>query len=118
MNYYFYGHFIQRGAFVKNRFAVRLGLYRVFAGETQQELADAIHVKLSSLRTWEQGIHNCSFDNLIAICEHYQISADYLLGLTPDDDPYSAKLEKDILTSTERKAVILFEEYLRSKHKK
>lgn len=103
---------------MKNRFAVRLSLYREFAGETQQELADVLHVKLRALQTWEQGIHHCSFDNLIAICEHYQISADYLLGLTPDDDPYSAKLEKDMLTSAERKAVILFEEYLRSKHKK
>ena len=103
---------------MKNRFAVRLGIYRVYAGETQQELADAIHVKLSSLRTWEQGIHNCSFDHLIAICEHYQISADYLLGLTPDDDPFTAKADKDVLPPAERKAVTLFEEYLRSKHKK
>lgn len=103
---------------MRNRFAIRLGLYREFAGETQQELANALHVKLRALQTWEQNIHNCSFDNLIAICEHYQITADYLLGLTPDDSPISAKSEKDILTLDERKALILFEEYLRSKHKK
>ena len=103
---------------MKNRFAIRLSKYREFEGETQQELADALHVKLRALQTWEQGIHNCSFDNLIAICAHYHISADYLLGLTPDDNPISAKTEKDVLTLEERKALILFEEYLRSRHKK
>ena len=103
---------------MKNRFAIRLSKYREFEDETQQELADALHVKLRALQTWEQGIHNCSFDTLIAICEHYHISADYLLGLTPDDSPISAKSEKDILTLDERKALILFEEYLRNKHKK
>lgn len=103
---------------MKSRFGERLSAYRVYVGETQEELAEAIQVKVRTLQTWEQGIHNCSFDNLISICEHYQISADYLIGNTPNDNPVSAKTQKDVLTLDERKALILFEEYLISKHKK
>ena len=101
-----------------NRFAKRLGDYRAFAGETQQELADAIHVKLRTLRTWEQGIHQCSFDDLISICQHYEISADWLLGLTPDDNPITARSHRDELSLSERQSLTLFEEYLLSRHKK
>ena len=103
---------------MKNRFAQRLSAYRDYAGETQEQLAKAINVKVRTLQTWEQGIHNCSFDDLLSICQHYQITADYLIGNTPDDNPVSAKKEKDILSIEERKALLLFEEYLLSKHKK
>ncbi len=95
-----------------NRFAKRLGDYREYAGETQQELADAIHVKVRTLRSWEQGVHNCSFDDLIAICQHYNISADWLLGIVPDDSPLAAGLRQDPLSLSERRTVNLFEEFL------
>ena len=101
-----------------NRFAKRLGDYRVFAGETQQELADAIHVKVRTLQTWEQGVHNCSFDDLIAICEHYQISSDWLIGIIPEDSPLAARVHTDQLTQAERKSLMHFEEFLLNKHRK
>ena len=103
---------------MKNRFGQRLSAYRDYVGETQEQLANAINVKLRTLQTWEQGIHNCSFDDLMSICDHYQITADYLIGNTPDDSPATAKCHRDILSFEERKALVLFEEYLLSKHKK
>ena len=101
-----------------NRFAKRLGDYRVFAGETQQELADAIHVKVRTLQTWEQGVHYCSFDHLIAICDHYQITSDWLIGLVQDDSPIAARTCHDHLSMAERQTLTLFEEFLLSKHRK
>ena len=95
-----------------NQFAIRLKNYRIYAGETQQELANAIHVNLRTLRSWEQGIHCCSFDDLIAICKHYGITSDWLLGLDPSDSPYTARKEEDKLTFAERKTVTDFEEFL------
>jgi len=103
---------------MKNSFAKRLGIYRDFAGETQQQLADAIGVKVRTLRAWEHGINCCSFDDLITICEHYQISADWLLGIMPDDDPVAARSHQDLLTFQERHSLNLYEEYLLSKHRK
>ena len=98
-------------------FGERLRAYREFAGENQQELADALHVKVRTLRTWEHGIHNCSFEDLYAICQHYEISADWLLGLIPDDNPIAGRSQRDVLTFQERQSLNLFEEYLVSKHR-
>ena len=94
-----------------NQFAMRLNAYRVFAGETQQQLADALHVKIRTLRSWEQGVHCCSFDDLILICQHYQISADWLLGIVPDDNPIAAGSKRDRLTLVERQSLNMYEEY-------
>jgi len=103
---------------MKNRFATRLGIYRDFSGETQQQLADSIGVTVRALRAWEQGINSCSFDHLIAICDHYQISADWILGINPDDNPVAARSQSDLLTFHERHSLTLYEEYLLSKHRK
>ena len=64
MKCYFCCNFSRR-IFMKNRFGQRLSAYRDYVGETQEQLANAINVKLRTLQTWEQGIHNCSFDDLL-----------------------------------------------------
>lgn len=103
---------------MKNQFAARLSAYRNFCGESQADLADALSVKLRTLRTWEQGIHNCSFDDLIAICNHYGITSDWLLGLVEDESPFAAKPQTDILTLEEHRMLSSFEEFLIGRHKK
>ncbi len=100
---------------MKNRFAIRLRNYRDYIGETREELGRAIDVTVSAIRTWEEGRHNCSFDDLLKIAEHYNISTDYLLGLTPLDEPESAKREKDPLSPEDRYTLIRFEEFLQLK---
>ena len=103
---------------MKNQFATRLSVYRNFCGESQAELADALSVKLRTLRTWEQGIHNCSFDDLIAICNHYGITSDWLLGLVEDDSPFASKSQVDMLTGEEHRMLSSFQEFLVGRHKK
>ena len=103
---------------MENQFASRLSTYRNFKGDSQAELAEALGVKLRTLRTWEQGIHNCSFNDLIAICLHYDISAVWLLGLVEDDSPFAAKTQSDLLTLEERRMLTSYEEYLVNRHKK
>ena len=103
---------------MKNQFAARLSAYRNFCGESQAEFADALSVKLRTLRTWEQGIHNCSFDDLIAICNHYGITSDWLLGLVEDDSPFAAKSQVDMLTGEERRMLSSFQEFLAGRHRK
>lgn len=100
---------------MKNRFAIRLRYYRDYVGETREELGKAIGATVSAIRTWEDGRHNCSFDDLLRIAEHYDITTDYLLGLTPLDEPASAKKEKDPLSPEDRYVLFRFEEYLQQK---
>ena len=100
---------------MKNRFAVRLRNYRDYVGETRQQLGDAIGATVSAIRTWEDGRHNCSFDDLLLISEHYGITTDYLLGNTPFDEPESANKETDPLSEEDRLALLRFKEYLLNK---
>ncbi len=108
---------VVRGDVMKNRFAIRLRNYRDYAGETRAELGAAIGATVSAIRSWEEGRHNCSFDDLISIAEHYGITTDYLIGNTPLDEPGSAKKQTDLLLPEDRYALVKFEEFLLSKQR-
>lgn len=69
---------------------------REAAGETQQELADAIGITRQSLSRYEIASRTINVDVLGALAEHYNVSADYLLGLS---DVKST--EQDIKTACE-----------------
>ena len=104
-----------RGDRMKNKFALRLRYYRDYVGETRKELGAAIGATVSAIKTWEDGTHNCSFDDLLKIAEHYGITTDYLLGNTSIDDPSSAKTKSDPLPTEDRIALLRFEEFLLSR---
>lgn len=53
--------------------------------ETQAELAAVLGVGKSRVSEMESGKNTTTMDKLVLLCEHYHISADYLLGLS--DDP-------------------------------
>ena len=95
-----------------NRFSTRLRLIREYNGESRVELGKAINATVSAIRTWEDGRHNCSFDDLLRIAEHYGVTTDYLLGNTDFDDPESAKREPERLDIEDRKMLLRFEEFL------
>ena len=63
----------------KEIFAIRVKKLRKAHGEQQKELAEA------TISDIENGRKATSFDRLAAICQHYNVSADYLLGLI--DEP-------------------------------
>lgn len=84
---------------------------RRFFGETQEELAKALHLSVHTVRAWEQGKSQISIDSLEAVCRHYNVSADYLLGLT-DDDPVMTRRRRESLTPQNKMAVKQFEEFL------
>lgn len=55
------------------------------AKEQQKDLAEAIGVSQAAISDIENGRRTTSFENLASICTHYNVSADYLLGLI--DEP-------------------------------
>lgn len=60
----------------------RLKKLREEKGATQKEVADAIGVTISAYSNYEQGIREPSNQILINLCRYFNVSADYLLGLT------------------------------------
>jgi transcriptional regulator with XRE-family HTH domain len=61
----------------------RIADLRTMSGLSQKELAESINIPASTLSRIEQGkISNVSNDVLIKIAEFFNVSTDYLLGLT------------------------------------
>lgn len=71
--------------FSKELFAQRLKQVRMKANERQIDLAEILGVSGSQIVEMENGRKATTFEKLYKICTHYNISADYLIGLT--DEP-------------------------------
>jgi len=65
-----------------SEFSNRLKSLRYTAGITQQELADTINASRRAVIKWEQGKAQPSCDSIAALAVYFNVSADYLLGLT------------------------------------
>lgn len=61
-----------------------LTLLRKEKGISQKEAANALKVSQALLSHYEKGIRECGLDFLVRTAEFYNVSADYLLGLSPE----------------------------------
>ncbi|MCM1380593.1 MAG: helix-turn-helix domain-containing protein [Muribaculaceae bacterium] len=75
----------------KDVFGERLTEIRKEHCETQQELADSIGITQQSLCRYEQGERTANIEFIKKVAEHFNVSADYLLGLS-DVRSYDADL--------------------------
>ena len=48
---------------------------------TQRQVAEALNIAQPVYQRFEKGVFECSYSQIVAICQFYDISADYLLGL-------------------------------------
>ena len=71
--------------FTKELFGQRLLEIRKQHHETQTDLAELIETKKSHISEMENGKKTTTIEKFALICEHYKVSANYLLGLS--DDP-------------------------------
>lgn len=81
-------------------------------GDTQQDLADRLCVSISTVRSWENEKSSPSHETLVSICRLYQVSADYLLGLTRIDPIYANQKRLELFEESELEALSDFEEFL------
>ena len=73
--------------FSKELFGQRISELRKKQNETQAALAEQLGVKKNQISEIERGNRTTSAERIALICEHYKVSADYLLGLTDDPEP-------------------------------
>ena len=73
--------------FSKEIFGQRLKEVRTRSKETQQDLAEYLDSAKNSISEIENGKRTTTAEKIAMICEHYHISADYLLGLSDDPTP-------------------------------
>ena len=91
-------HAVNRGDFVYSNeiFGARLRALRKQRGEKQQELAELLGVKPNQIGEMENGRKASTFSRLAQLCEHYNVSADYLLGLTEELRPLREDGSSDV----------------------
>ena len=63
-------------------FQRRLKELRTAKGLSQKELGIKIGTTYSAISYWEKGINEPKISYVIALCKFFDVSADYLLGLT------------------------------------
>lgn len=60
---------------------------RTERGVYQRELAEYLSVSVGTISNYENGVHSPDLKALCRIAEYFQVSADYLLGLTTNAMP-------------------------------
>lgn len=79
-------------------FNVRLKQLRQKNKLTQGELADILSLKPTAISNYESKRNEPSFDKLIALSKYFDVSCDYLLGITDTYLPVGGEvLDKDIV---------------------
>ena len=62
-------------------FCTRLKELRIAKGETLKDVANAIGISLMAYAHYEYGDSQPSLELVAALCKHFEVSSDYLLGL-------------------------------------
>lgn len=79
-------------------FNVRLKQLRQKNKLTQSELADILGLKPTAISNYESQRNEPSFEKLIALSKYFDVSCDYLLGVTDSYLPVGGEvLDKDIV---------------------
>ena len=80
------------------KFNVRLKYLRQKNKLTQSELADVLGLKPTAISNYESERNEPSFDKLITLSKYFDVSCDYLLGITDSYLPVGGEvLDKDIV---------------------
>ena len=80
-------------------------------GDTQKELAEKVNVVVHTVSSWEQEKSEPSHELLVKICRLYNISSDYLLGLS-DVDPAYIRRKTEALSKEEQSFMKDLQEFL------
>lgn len=96
----------------------RLSEIRKDHADTQMALAEQLGVSLFTVRAWEQEKSSPSHEMLVALCRLYNVSSDYLLGLSDVDPAYSQRRRLEQFSAEELRKLAEYEEFLLWKQKK
>ena len=58
---------------------------------TQKELSKYLHIKQNTYSQYENNQRQLPLEILVTLAKYYEVSTDYILGLTDTDTPYPKK---------------------------
>ena len=72
-------------------FGGRIHRLRMEKKEPQRVLAELLGVSVTQISDIEKGRRTTGIDNVALICRHYNVTADYLLGLIDEPRPLPSR---------------------------
>ena len=90
----------------------RLAEIRKDHGDNQDDLARKLNVSVFAIRSWEQEKSAPSHEMLVRVCRLYQVSSDYLLGLSNIDPVYEQRRRLEQFSPEELTDLKKYESYL------
>lgn len=84
-------------------FGARLRELRIEHGYNQEDLGKVFHVHKGTISKWENGINFPDEDTLIKLTEMFDVSLDYLFGITNKRQPHHLTKEDIIKIAPEYK---------------
>lgn len=69
-------------------YITRIRNLREDADKTQQEIADYLGTSQTMYARYERGANEMPIRHLIKLAKYYQVSLDYLCGLSDEKNPY------------------------------
>lgn len=88
---------------MENLFGKRLREARSNRKKTQENVAEFLGVSYTTYGAWERGTNEPSLGNLLKLCKHLDVSADWLLGLERASSPVNleaVRSEADMAAAT------------------
>jgi len=70
---------------------MRIRDLREDSDQKQQDIADVLHIRQSTYSQYESGKRAIPIEALITLALYYNVSVDYILGLTDTPVPYPRK---------------------------
>ncbi len=96
----------------------RLAQIRLDHGDTQAALAKKLSVTTFTVSSWEQEKSSPNHETLVSICKLYEVSADFLLGLSDIDPAYTQRRRLETFSREELESLAEYEKFLMWKRKK
>jgi transcriptional regulator with XRE-family HTH domain len=66
----------------------RLKQLRIAAGHNQKYIAKHLYIKQNTYSQYENGVHQIPINALVKLAKLYNVSIDYLVGLTDERETY------------------------------
>lgn len=81
---------------IKQMIAYRLRMCRLMRGMTQQEVGLMVKKTINAVSNWENGNTSPSIDDLVRLCEIYEVTPNQLIGYDacPELDSYIKKTDE------------------------
>ncbi len=89
----------------------RLAEVRKDHGDKQKDLAAKMNVSTHTVSSWEQEKSQPNHDMLVKLCRLYNVSSDYLLGLS-NIDPAYVRRKAENLSNEDQEIIKDVEEFL------